>query len=553
MDDAITASMSDGRAMLRLRTKPGAVALIVFVFVVVQLAGHRWLGLTDDDDFYIPAGQSYAAWLGRVFRGDSSAWHRTAIDAAFTVNHEHPPVAKYAFGIFGAIFEGWVGPVVAPRLATTFFATAILVAMLWLGRRCFGRRRGTVIAAGGAFCLLVHPRFYFHAHAATLDVPVAATYFIAALVALHAERNRAARMACGPMFGVALATKLNAPFMLLPHAAFCYLARLRDGRIARGRFPVPVSLISMAVLGPLVFVGLWPWLWFDTWARLSGYIAFHLHHYPIHFLYYGRIFDADPFAPWTAPFVMFGATTPTPVLLLLAAAGLGLVRLSRRARASAKHRPEYEVLLACALHALTAIAVVAFSGGPKYGGMKLFLPAYPFVCVLAGWAMERLLARSVQNWGRLRAGCLSAGAALLMAGYPLSFGAYGLSAYNGLVGGLPGATAAGLERQYYDVAFRDLVDWLNQTAPSGLRVHFLPNNWEYIRTYKWYKLEGRLRPDLRVVRSEGAADWLVLTHERRFQRYAGDLRRYRHHRVLREHVLHGVPLWTVYDRRGESK
>ena len=34
----------------------------------------------------------------------------------------------------------------------------------------------------------------------------------------------------------------------------------------------------MAVLGPLVFLGHWPWLWTDTLARLKGYVGFHMHH-----------------------------------------------------------------------------------------------------------------------------------------------------------------------------------------------------------------------------------------------------------------------------------
>jgi hypothetical protein len=90
---------------------------------------------------------------------------------------------------------------------------------------------------------------------------------------------------------------------------------------------------------------------------------------------------------------------------------------------------------------------------------------------------------------------------------------------------------------------------LNAEAPQNLRLHFLPNNWEYVRTYNWYKREGRLRQDIEVVDREAAADWMVITHERRFARYADDLRRFRARPVLKERILDGTPLWSVLKAR----
>ena len=128
----------------------------------------------------------------------------------------------------------------------------------------------------------------------------------------------------------------------------------------------------------------------------------------------------------------------------------------------------------------------------------------------------------------------------------LKFGAYALSEYNGLIGGLRGATAVGFERQYYDVAFRDLADWISEEAPRDLRLHFLPNNWEYVRTYKWYRRAGEFRSDVQIVKNEQQADWVVLTHERRFARYSDDLARYRTKKILKEKTLDGLPIWTVF-------
>jgi hypothetical protein len=70
-----------------------------------------------------------------------------------------------------------------------------------------------------------------------------------------------------------------------------------------------------------------------------------------------------------------------------------------------------------------------------------------------------------------------------------------------------------------------------------------------VRTYNWYKKAGELRPDIQVVNSEREANFLVITHERRFARYGADLQRYRGRKVILEKRVDGVPIWTLLDLR----
>src|SRR5688572_3610982 len=89
----------------------------------------------------------------------------------------------------------------------------------------------------------------------------------------------------------------------------------------------------MVVLGPVLFVALWPWLWFDTLARIGAYLGFHLKHYPILLFYQGEIWE-KPFAPWHAPFVLGFGVMPAPVIFLgLVGAGLAVRALARVWRA----------------------------------------------------------------------------------------------------------------------------------------------------------------------------------------------------------------------------
>jgi hypothetical protein len=214
------------------------------------------------------------------------------------------------------------------------------------------------------------------------------------------------------------------------------------------------------------------------------------------------------------------------------------------------YRREADLVLTAILHAVISVLVVCFSGGPKYGGAKLFMPFFPFWCLLAGYGAVRLFEwareRGTPAWVPTGAVGLALVAALSL---QVKFGEYALSQYNGVTGGLRGATAIGFERQYYDIAFRDLAAWLDENAPKNARIHFLPNNWEYVRTYRWYAKDGRVRRDIRVVQNEARAQWIVLTHERRFSRYGNDLQRHRGKKVLAEKVVDGVPIWTVLQAR----
>ena len=531
---------------------------LVALYLVVQLAGLTQVGLTDDDDFYIPAGIEYAKWLGRVASLDGAALSRPAIEAAFTPNHEHPPLAKYVFGVCHFALSRWLGPTDSARVGTVLFSTLGAALMMVLALFHLGPRRGLFTGGVGVLLLLTLPRFYFHSHAATLDVPVASMYLLAATLALLAERKGWAAWAAGVAFGLASATKLNGPFLIAPDLVFALLVRRGTGGPRRpglvGLPRVPLALVAMAVVGPLVFFALWPWMWFDTAVRVGQYVGFHLNHYGIYFLYFGTVYDKSPFAPWHAPFTMAAITVPVATMVL-AAVGVWLGRTaiwSRVARPAAydeAYRREGDLLLTSVLHAAVAILVVALSGGPKYGGAKLFMPMFPFLCLLAGYGALRLYEAAQEAlprpWAQAAPVGATALAVLASLSLQLRFGGYALSEYNGLVGGLRGATAAGFERQYYDIAFRDLVAWLNANTPEGAKVHFLPNNWEYVRTYKWYRQAEELRPDIQVTQGPSQASFIILTHERRFARYGNDLLQHKRYEVLEEKVVDSTPIWSV--------
>jgi hypothetical protein len=548
--------ISTGRARLL------AGVAVVGTFLGALLATLPDIGLTDDADFYLAAATSYARWGERIVSGDLSALRRDAIDRHWRTNSEHPPLAKEAMGATWWLLHrklGWMGQVSAARVGTVLVSTALAAVLFCV---CWSRF-GAVAGVTAPLLLLTMPRYFFDAHAETLDATVAATCFFAAIAYARALRRPGGAILCGIAFGLALASKLNAPFLLLAFAAFA-LARPRGGGATTGpggpRLPGAVTVwASLLVIGPLVVFAVWPWLWFDTGPRLVEYARFHLQHYSILFLYLGRVYDATP-APWHAPFVMTALTTPLATLALGLA---GIVRAfaapfathgaPRHAGAVGAGDPDREsgreLALLLAMWALVAIGTVAFSGGPKYGGVKLFLPFFPPFAALAGWALQGLVdwtgRRGAPRWAAIAmaAALVMPGAVSLARIHP-----FHLSYYNALAGGLPGAERLGLETQYYDLFHVELADWMNRSLAPGTRVTFLPNNKEYLRNAPWWVADGRLRGDLRLTGLEDA-DVLVLTHERRWPDYPALRDRHRGGPILWELRVEGVPLLDVYRLR----
>lgn len=582
-------------------------ALVTFVLVVALL----WTllpaqGLTDDDDFYAPAGIRYASWLGDALTEPSSAFTRKAIDEAFRMNREHPPFAKYVIGVSHALTHKALG--LFRGLDGARSGVALLCALLCavLVRLCW-RPLGPGTAVMSVLLLLSLPRFLFHSQVATLDVPVAALVTFTTAAFFWAERSRAWAWGTGVVFGLALLTKLNAPFAAIPATLYAIVGRWRAFRRSdEGGYaslvvpPIPRALFAMALLGPVLFLALWPWLWFDTIKRLGDYFAFHLAHYPIFLFYEGEIYS-KPFAPWHMPFVLAAGVLPMPVLLLgLVGVALGVRGLVRLGRGSDEEGGLSSVssrdrLLALVfLQAFFAIGVVAFSNVPKYGGEKLFMPFFPLFCVLAAAALAQALEALAALFPRLAGGlawfrpldeerdtsaeaprvtndvadeserapspaprsrlaaAVLVGVALLpvvpgIVGSVRFHGGFALSYYSEALGGLAGATARGYERTYYDIADKELARWLDENA-KGQPIHFEPNHKEYVRTYNWLKRDGVISRNVRLVKSRDDAKYLVLTHERRWNTYPKLLDEHRRLEAVHEVRIDGVPLYTVYRR-----
>lgn len=571
-----------------------AIALgALYTLLLVKTVGD--LGYARDEGFYFQAAQSYARWFDLLWHTPKAALAPRAVDAAWSMNHEHPALMKSLFALSNLVLQGKHRLFAMEGTSYRFPAMALAGAGVGLVYLWGARAEGRIAGLGAAALLAFMPRFFFHAHLACFDVPVTTLFTLTAYAYWRTLRDGgfAWPLFTGVAFGLALDTKHNAwflPFLLATHA----LVLLVRGRLLGGdpadRAPARralAALASMATVGPAVFYALWPWLWHDTFARLRAYASFHLNHEYYNMEFLGRNYWTPPMPRGYAP-LMTVATVPTITLLLFFA---GLIALARTELGGPGSALAARLGLARASAALATLrgrglsalpdreaTGILWLGGvlisyaswlspstPIFGGTKHWMTAYPLLALLAGVALERAVLaarlealRARHRWGAFGARLASAARgplpALTIVGAVLAAPVvetlhahpWGLSAYVPLVGGAPGGATLGLNRGFWGYTTGAVAAYLNGAAPRGATVYVHDTagaSWDMLLT------DGRLRRDLRGVWSIDQAELGLYHHELHMQ--GQEQQAWVSYGTVRpDHVggLDGVPVILVYRR-----
>ena len=451
-------------------------------------------GITVDEPLDVRPGRTYLATLRA--RGLGFFEPRT-VDAVFRDNAEHPPLGRWLLGVastlgqpFEVLLRGGPDPVglyvVAGRAAPAAAFGCLVAAVSLAAGRWSGRAAG--VAAG--LSLLMMPRAFAHAHLAALDTFIA-TFWVLALLGFvwaSGRRRLSAPMAiAGLLWGLALLTKIHAWF-LPPVVLGWALARLPLRRA------VPAFMIWL-MTGLALFVAGWPWLWADPWGRLLGYLGTGVERVSIRVLYFGQVY-ADRDVPWHYPWVYLVATVPVG-LLALAAWGTARGWADRERRAST-------LLMVGAILLFPAVFSTRI---PVYDGERLFLVSFPFLALLAGRGFGSLWDRSRRRGRVALAVLLAAQGSGVVLMHP-----FGLSYYNLLVGGLPGAERLGLELTYWgDAVDGVLLDRLADEARAGESAAMAPTLAPDQGKIATTRRLARIPLVLGDAERAAAADWLVVS------------------------------------------
>lgn len=538
--------------------------LLCFTYVLWLFLTARTLGFCRDESFYFDAGAGYAKWLELLVNKPAVAIKPATVDASFSYNHEHPSLMKLLFGASELLLnEKWHLPVdktTSFRLPGMVFGGMGVWLTYRLGRERFGARAGLFAAAALAFL----PRVFYHAHLACFDVPVM-TMWLASICAYDALLRRGGLWRAvwlGVVFGLTLETKHNAwmlPPLFIVHQVWLGLHRGKDARAQTTRGLL--GFVCMALLGPAIFVGLWPWLWHDTVPRIQEYVGFHLNHEYYNMEFLGKNYFSAPSPKLYAP-VMILATVPLVTLALAFFGGatraipwLRSFPAWLRARLRKDHvdgtvtRPvgaDMLLLLAFAV----PLAPFFLPKTPIFGGTKHWFPAYPFLAMFAGYGFRIVvvhLARFFKKSTRVvstlvMAACILGPIAMTVHSHP-----FGLSSYVPIVGGNQGAATIGLNRQFWGFTTQSLSDYLARSAKPGDRIYVHDTTYG---AFAHMQEEKRLRADIQFVGTPGEADIAIVHHELHMIEVETNIW-VAMERTDPDYVLthDGVPIISVYLRR----
>ena len=449
----------------------------------------------------------------------------------------------------------WLSEIDAFRFPAMVFS-AILLALIYLfGAQTLSRGAGLL----GAATFLLIPRQFFHAHLLCFDVPIVTMVFATLYAFLLSERSRAWAVGVAVIWGLALLTKHNAFFIPIALVLYWAISRWRQFRVNRGRLevaPFPMAFLLMPPIGVTLLVALWPALWYEPFRSLAKYLAFHLKH--AHYLqyYFGDILAVPPH-PFAFPFVLTLFTVPAVIVLAFT---WGVVAFSRPSSGISRGiRVFYLVNL------IVPVLVIAAPSTPVFGGVKHWMTAMPFFCLLAGHGVlhfSRKFAEvfaPVLNQGAyklsefeatLRQAMTALMVTLLLAASIFQLvdnHPQGTAYWNEWMGGIQGGAKSRVQRQFWGYATLGALPWLNRNVAKRGGVYYHNAT---CSTAEMYKREGLLRDDIRCAYEPNRAAASTFHHQKSFSEVLLEIRNATD-RLSADYVSehHGVALVSVFTPR----
>jgi len=302
------------------------------------------------------------------------------------------------------------------------------------------------------------------------------------------------------LMGMALLTKANGFLIYIPLLFYCLLFHSGELKsFIHKKSGVGLNLFSkiipLLIIPPVIFIAFWPWLWRDTFQRITDYLSFHMHHAVVYVYYLGTQW---PVAPWHYPWVLTLITIP---LITLAPFFIGLIYMIF-------HPNKTNIFLL--FNALFPLALVSFPSVPKYDGVRLFLPAFPFICMIAGMGLQQilLLAKKIKLEKIFYFGFIGLfGLTLYSAIFKIH--PYQSSYFNELVGGVDGAAKRGFELEYWGNAYIGALKWMNEHGDKTFWIYMADIEPKILWGFELYKRDGLLKKSVKFG-DKNNSDYLVL-------------------------------------------
>lgn len=415
------------------------IALMLFLtasLVIAFTIPHY--GITWDEPGYVAQAKRIRAWFRIAIASPSDAISEKVISAYWPMwkggqapkqgddviqDRLNPPFAVMTGGFIGGIFEGLLDEFTAYRLIGAFsYALLIAVIFLWTMR---DEDHITGLSSALIFALL--PRIFAHAHIFATDLP--ATAFILLAVYFLSRPLKVLNVIAGSLFlGMAVSTKFTALIVPLPIFLWFGIRRDKGGLL---------SLVIAVGLAFIFMVSFYPGLWHETLDKLklffilssqrSKYIAIPTYYFAKVYWYW---------LPWHHPWVMVFGTMPLVIVVLFSVGAWCVI---------SSHENSDVARLSLLIFLVLMLSFMA-PNAPGHDGMRLFMPAMPFLAIVAGTGFKFL-------WNKFERRAIRA-MLVALAFLPgiwgiISWHPYQLCYYGLVLGGGRGAHRLGMETTYW--------------------------------------------------------------------------------------------------------
>jgi len=468
--------------------------LIAVIFCSIVLFTLDDYGITWDEGTYFEAGASYFEWLkSPSIETIDRYWSFEAI------GNEHPPFSPLLGETTRYLFQkklNWLNRISAFRASTLLFTFFLTLALFLFVSKLYGKKIAFIVTLSFFFL----PRIFFHSHLAALDYPAAAMWFLVVYAYWRGVKDQKWIFYSSILLGFALLTKLNNYFIYIPilfYWILCFNQKLKclifwKRRLSfQENFRMFSKIIPMFIIPPIVFTAFWPYLWKSPISRILEYPQFSLGLIRVQpVFYFGTVLRE---LPWHYPFVLTLITIP---LVTLIPSFIGLLKIPAKL-----YRNTNIFIL---FNALLPLFLISLPIVPKYDGVRLFLPAFPFICIISGLGIKYFFDCAKRFKLEKLAFVVYMAIFLLSTYYSIvKYYPYHSSYFNEVIGGVDGAAKKGFEVEYWGNAFIGTLPFLNEHSDSSFWAYNHPAR------YSYYGEIGLLKKNINIVEKDNS-DYLIL-------------------------------------------
>ena len=343
------------------------------LFFFIIFFTNKKLGLTWDEAYYYYPSLLVKEWLKNLIT--LNIHEILNVDRYFSLIKELPPMGKYLLAISYGIGRS-LG--LSHILSLRWLFEILFILQLFIISKFFYRffYKSEFSYYLPSLLMISFPRVFAHAHFGTMDL--LCTFFILLSTYFFLKFLTKGKNLYFFLFIFTSVLGIITKFNNLVHFAFlCFILIILKYKKLKIHHYFSLFILP----GILVFI-LWPWLWNAPIKKFTWYWNYFFHHQFTKVFFEGKVYSK---APFYYPIKMFFMTTP-PIIII--AFIFSLYQFYKEVKNSFfRNIKKIYPYLIIFISAFYPMLLLMLPNAPTYDGIRLFLPAYPFLTMIISYGI----------------------------------------------------------------------------------------------------------------------------------------------------------------------